>query len=116
MKHWIAAAYLLAGIGLLSQGAFAQQLQDGMVTVPVQVADSAGQPILDLQSKHLRILEDSIEQKIRTFAKGDSDGAYIIRYYPAQNPNTGYHAIQVMVRLPGVRLRARPGFYPPAQN
>jgi hypothetical protein len=105
MKRWIAAVCLLVGIGTWSPGV-AQQPQAAIVRVPVQVVDAAGRPILDLQSKDFSVVEDNAAREIRTFAKGDSDGAYVIGYYPAQNPNTGFRRIQVKVLLPGVRVRA----------
>jgi len=112
----MAASCLLACIGFLSHGILGQQPSDGLVTVPVQVTDQAGRPVADLQLKDFGVLENSMKQEIKTFAKGETEGAYIIGYYPAQNPNTGYRPIEVRVFLPNLRVRARAGYYPPASK
>ena len=112
-RAWMAASCLLACVGFLSHGILAQQPSGGLVTVLVQVTDQAGRPVADLQLKDFSVLENGVAQELRTFGKGDSEGAYVIGYRPAQNPKAGYRPIEVRVRLPNVRVNARAGYYPP---
>jgi len=105
-RAWRAAPCLLACIGLLN-GTLAQQPSDGLLTVRVQITDQSERPVAGLQLKDFMVLENSRTLEIRTFAKGEGEGAYIIGYFPARNPNGGYRPIEVRVALPNVHVRVR---------
>lgn len=112
-RKWIVAFCLLVSACL--SGVLAQQPAEAIV-VPVQIADREGVPVTDLELKNFRVYENQVAQEIRTFAKGENEGTYVLTFVPASNPSTAYRSIEVIVDRPNLRVRSRAGYIPGAAN
>jgi hypothetical protein len=92
-----ATVALVAGIMFwMAKAPAAQaQQQDERVLLHIEVTDNKGHYINGIQPKDFRILEDSVAEKIDTFA--ENENSYNISYFPARNPNEGFRKIEVQI-------------------
>ncbi|MGH9788995.1 MAG: VWA domain-containing protein [Candidatus Acidiferrales bacterium] len=80
------------------------------------VYDSVGDNVLQLYSQGTGALHYSpstrtgLEDALNQIGQ-DLHNQYLLSYRPSNRDETGFHRIQVNISRPGVRVRARPGYY-----
>jgi VWFA-related protein len=60
--------------------------------------------------------KDSALERAISEIGGELHSQYLVSYRPAGVPAGGYHEIEIRVRRPNLRVRARPGYYLPADS
>lgn len=85
-------------------------------------ANAVGRNSLEIASQgtgglHKGAMKDRTLEKDMNAIGNDIHGNYLLAYRPSANQAYGYHNIEVRVLEPGLRVRARPGYYlaPPTQ-
>jgi hypothetical protein len=63
--------------------------------------------------EHLSTFKDRSIEKAMDQIGGELHAQYSISFSPAGTDPTGYHEIKVEVSRPGLKVRARPGYYLP---
>jgi VWFA-related protein len=80
------------------------------------VYDSVGDNVLQVYSQGTGALHyspstrDGFENALNQIGQ-DLHNQYLLSYRPSNRDETGFHRIQVNISRPGVRVRARPGYY-----
>jgi VWFA-related protein len=100
-----------ANIDILAAAIWAiQHIHNAVTAPPLEVAATA------TGGAHISTFKDrSIETALDQIG-GELHAQYSLSYTPAGTEPTGYHEIKVEVARPGLKVRARPGYYlsPPA--
>ncbi|HKF50900.1 MAG TPA: VWA domain-containing protein [Candidatus Acidoferrales bacterium] len=85
-------------------------------------ANAVGRNSLEIASQgtgglHKGAMKDRTLENDMNAIGNDIHGNYLLAYRPSANQAYGYHNIEVRVLEPGLRVRARPGYYlaPPTQ-
>jgi hypothetical protein len=60
--------------------------------------------------------KDSALERAISEIGGELHSQYLVSYRPAGVPAGGYHELEIRVRRPNLRVRARPGYFLPANS